>query len=77
MERPFAQVGKVEHVESGKTHRYYMRNGGSAVVYTICCDCSLVHLEKLTPHKKYIAVTVWRDDELTAKFRKRKRRKHG
>lgn len=70
-QKPSAKVGKIEQVVDGKSHRYYIRDGGSAVFYTICCDCSLVHLEKLTPRKGYIAAEVWREDELTAQFRKK------
>jgi len=81
VKKPLAAVGKIEHIEDGRTHRYYKRHNGSAVVYTICCDCNLVHLEKFTPRRGYIAVTVWREDDLTQKFRdesrKQKRRKHG
>lgn len=75
MEKPNAKVGKVEHVTPGKPVKYYLRKDGTAVVFTVCCDCSLTHLEEFTPKKTYIRVRVWRDDEKTKKFRKEKRRK--
>lgn len=70
-QKPLAKVGKIEQVINGKTHRYYTRDSGSAIFYTICCDCSLVHLEKLTPRKGYIKAEVWREDLLTAQFRRK------
>jgi hypothetical protein len=67
--KPKAVVGKVEQAQEGKTHRYFRRKNGTAVAYTICCDCGLTHLETFTPRKRYIAVKVWRDEKLTRKFR--------
>ena len=71
--KPKAQWGKIEHVTEGKPHRYYLRPNGTAVAYTICCDCGLTHLEEFTPRKKYIRVRVWREEEFTQKQRRRKK----
>jgi histidyl-tRNA synthetase len=71
--KPKAQWGKVEQVREGKSHRYYLRPDGTAVAYTICCDCGLTHLEEFKPEKRYIRVKVWREEELTQKQRNRKK----
>ena len=70
---PFAKFGKISVMTEGQTHRYYRRKNGTSVVYTICCDCSLVHVEQLTPHKRYISVCCWRDDVYTKRLRRRKK----
>jgi hypothetical protein len=72
MIEPKAVIGRIEHVKPGQPIKYYRRKNGTAVVFTVCCDCALTHLEEFTPRKNYIRVRVWRDDEKTKKFRKRK-----
>jgi len=72
--KPEARVGKIEQIEDGISYRYHRRKDGSVVVHTICCDCCLVHLEEYTVNKRYLTVKVWRDDEATAKLRKRYKR---
>ena len=71
--KPKAKFGKTEQAIEGKPHRYYSRKSGETVVYTVCCDCKLVHLEEFTPRKGYIKVRVWRDDQRTQRLRKGKR----
>jgi hypothetical protein len=70
--KPEAQFGKIKQVYDGQTHRYYTRRDGTAVVFTVCCSCKLVHLEQYLPRKTYIRVRAWRDDKRTAILRKRK-----
>ena len=77
--KPKANYGKMVEVQDGETHKYHLRKDGTSVVYTVCCDCNLTHLEEFTPKKDHIRVRVWRDDEKTSDLRrqtkKRKRRK--
>jgi hypothetical protein len=74
--KPQADLGKIEQAIDGKAHRYHLREDGTAVAYTICCSCNLVHLEEFKPMKTYIRVRVWREDGMTEKLRKRyKKRK--
>lgn len=75
MAKPKAQFGKPIQVSDGEIHRYPLRADGSAVSYTICCDCGLTHLEEFIPRKNYIRVRVWRDEDRTKEQRKRKRKK--
>ena len=69
--KPRANFGKVEQVKEGVPHKYNLRPDGTAVAYTICCDCGLTHLEEFTPRKSYIRVRVWREDERTEHQRKK------
>jgi len=64
-----------KQVIDGKPERWYKKVDGSAVYYTSCCDCGLVHLEEIRNTEKYFAVTVWRDDGQTRVIRKRRKRK--
>lgn len=75
MGKPKVNLGKIEQVYDGKPVKYYRRNNGSAVLYTICCHCQLVHLEELTPRKDYIRARVWRDEEKTAWLRSKSKTK--
>lgn len=71
--KPPASFGKVQQVYDGVPERYWKRRNGAAVLFTVCCDCGLVHLEELTPRGRYIKARVWRDDKRTGEMRKRKR----
>jgi hypothetical protein len=71
---PKAKHGKITQVLDGEVHRYSLRKGGSAVLYTVCCDCGLTHLEEFTPRKGYIKVRVWRDEARTKAQRRGKRK---
>jgi hypothetical protein len=73
--KPLADFGKIEQAQEGKAHRYHLREDGTAVAYTICCSCLLVHLEEFKPMKKYIRVRVWREEEMTQKLRRRRKKK--
>ena len=72
---PKIKIGQVKQVLDGKAERWYIDSSGSALYPTVCCDCSLVHIEQLTPRDGYISVKVWRDDVLTDALRKKKRKR--
>ena len=78
LQPPKIKVKQVKQVIDGKTERWYLDKSGSALYPTVCCDCSLVHIEQLTPRDGYIAVKVWRDDAMTDALRKKhaRTRKH-
>jgi hypothetical protein len=71
---PKASFGTPVQVLDGEIHRYHVRKDGRYIGFTVCCDCSLVHLEEFTPRKGYIKVRVWRDYKRTKEMRKRKRK---
>jgi len=52
-------------VKNGEIHRYYLRKNRTAIVFTVCCDCGLTHMEEFLPRSTYIRVRVWRDEEGT------------
>jgi len=60
---------KLVQVVDGNAERWYKRKNGWAYYHTVCCDCGLTHREMIQNHQKYFSVRVWRDDELTEKFR--------
>lgn len=70
---PIANFGKLVQVQEGKIERYYQRKDGKCVVFTVCCDCGLTHLEEFLPKKGYIRVRVWRDDTRTKEMHKSRR----
>ena len=43
--------------------------------YIECCDCSLVHIVKVTPCKDGIGMQFWRDERKTAQRRRRNKEK--
>jgi hypothetical protein len=71
--KPKAKFGKVEQAVEGQAHKYHTRKNGTTVVYTVCCDCGLVHLEEFVQKPKYLRVRVWRDDQRTQAIRKQRR----
>lgn len=71
--RPRAKFGKLVQVEEGKAERYYTRKDGTAVVFTVCCDCGLTHIDEYLPRKTYIRVRAWRDEARTKKMRGNRR----
>lgn len=71
--KPKAEWGVVTTAVEGKADKYFLRENGTAVAYTICCDCGLVHLEEYKPMGKYIRVRVWREEDKTKEQRKRKK----
>jgi len=73
--RPKASFGTPVQITDGQVHRYHLRKDGRSIGFTVCCDCSLVHLEEHTPRNGYIKVRVWRDDEKTAELRKAERKR--
>lgn len=72
--KPEAEFGPVATAKEGVPDKYWFREDGTAVSYTICCDCGLVHLEEFKPMKRYLRVRVWRDEERTKWWRKRRKR---
>ena len=54
---------KTHYVKDGELVRHRWRNDGSAVVYTKCCGCGLVHLEWFKPKKAYLAHRAWRREK--------------
>lgn len=70
--KPKAEFGKLEQAIEGKAHRYHLREDGTAVAYTVCCDCGLTHLEEFKPMKKYLRVRVWRDEQRTTEQRRKR-----
>lgn len=74
MKKPEALVGKIEHVSDGqRVYQKYRRNG-TVVMYTICCDCQLVHLEEFKPLKGGIRFRAWRDEGKTKEQRSKKKK---
>lgn len=67
--QPTALWGKVEQVHDGVPERYHRRKDGSTVIYTVCCDCGLVHKEEYVPHTTYLRVRAWRDEARTRRMR--------
>ena len=58
-----------KQVSNGEIHRYYKRKSGACIVFTVCCDCGLTHLEEFVPRNTYIRVRVWRDEKKTKENR--------
>lgn len=73
--KPKAAFGRVEQAIEGKAHKYHLRKDGTCVVYTMCCDCHLIHLEEFKMTKSYLRVRVWRDEEKTKKHRAKVKKK--
>lgn len=66
--------GKTQQIYDGVVHRYSRRKDGTAVIYTVCCDCGLTHLEEFLPKRGYIRVRVWREEAITREVRRRRKR---
>jgi hypothetical protein len=60
-------------VIDGKPDRWHKRKDGTAVYYTVCCDCGLTHKEEIRNKNKYFLIRVWRDDALTKDHRGKRR----
>ena len=71
MKQPKAKFGPIMQVKNGESYTIKLHKG-KVLDYDICCDCGLVHLTEYVPKKKSMQITVWRDDKLTKKQRKRK-----
>ena len=74
-DKPFAPLGKPQQIHPGVSYRTYRRKNGLAVVYNICCDCGLTHLEAIRVNKRYLTCYTWRDEAQTRKIRKRIRKR--
>ncbi len=73
--RPVARFSRVDQVREGKPYRLKFREDGTAVEYTICCDCSLVHLVEYRPTQSGVTIRVWRDEKQTKRLRKNTKKK--
>lgn len=73
--KPKVWFGKIQQVYDGKPVKYYYRKNRTAVEYSICCDCGLVHLVEYKPLKSCLVIRAWRDEERTKWRRKLKRRR--
>lgn len=71
MKKPNVKFGSIMQVKDGKAYKLKIQKG-KVLEHDICCDCGLVHLTEYHIKKDHIKVTVWRDDKLTKKQRKRK-----
>ena len=73
---PVQYSGKSVQVIDGQAYKWYMRDNGTYVEVSVCCDCQLVHTLELKPNKGYLRVKVWREDEKTNELRKKKKRNY-
>jgi hypothetical protein len=73
MEKPKINYSKLVQVSEGKPYRWYKRKNGTFVEASVCCDCDLVHIIQMTPTKRYLNVSVWREDAKTNELRKRRK----
>lgn len=69
--KPDVAFEGIESVVEGQSYFHRLDSEGSVTIHTICCDCSLVHVERYTPTKRGVSIRVWRDDALTEQLRKR------
>lgn len=75
IKKPYAPFGKLSQVRDGIAYRHYKRKNGLVVSYSICCDCSLTHLEAIRINKNYLTIYCWRDEAQTKRLRRRKRKR--
>ena len=71
--KPAVKVSSVEQVIDGKPYYYRLDKDGKVTELSMCCDCQLVHLLEFKPSSRGLRVRAWREDELTAKYRKKKK----
>jgi hypothetical protein len=65
----------VRHPKAGEVVKVYWRKSRTAIEYTACCDCGLVHLMAYEPRKTYLRVRAWRAEDKTKEMRRLRRKK--